>query len=284
MNKSIGKYHCIGFLTGIILFLFLLSGCKTTKKVATIEAGEAKAHADFFESIQQQAFHFQTLNARMQVEIRVSNSELSSRIDLKIVKDSALLLSVQPLLGVEMFRVVMNPDSIIVLDRLNKRYVAENYANLINQTPVTFNFYNLQALFINHIFVPGEQGLSLNQYNKFRLKQDGKMAEVSIDDPMGLQYQFLADGEEKLLSTNISNANKNYALQWNYSDFRLAVAEQAFPMNMNVTLLNEGLAAGNMRINFSRIQTETPVNIDFSVPNNYNRITFAQILRSLSSN
>ncbi|MDL2277909.1 DUF4292 domain-containing protein [Parabacteroides sp. OttesenSCG-928-G07] len=281
MNKSIGKYHFTGFLTGIILFLFLLSGCKTTKKVATIAAGEAKAHADFFESIQQQAFNFHTLNARMQVELRVSGSELSSRIDLKIVKDSALLLSVQPLLGVEMFRVVMNPDSIIVLDRLNKRYVAENYANLINQTPITFNFYNLQALFINHIFVPGEQGLSFSQYNKFLLKQEGRMAEVKINDSMGLQYQFLADGEEKLLSTNISN--KNHALQWTYSDFRLAT-EQAFPMMMNVTLLNEGLATGNMRINFSRIQTETPVNIDFSVPNNYNRITFAQILRSLSGN
>ena len=40
---------------------------------------------------------------------------------------------------------------------MNKRYMIENYSNLQGQTPIEFNFYNLQALFTNHLFIPGSK-------------------------------------------------------------------------------------------------------------------------------
>ena len=59
---------------------------------------------------------------------------------LKMVKDSAFQLSVQPFLGIEVFRAEISVDSVKVIDRMNKRYVADNYANLKGQTPIEFNF------------------------------------------------------------------------------------------------------------------------------------------------
>ena len=43
------------------------AGCKSTKKVGTVEAGGAKAHNDFFALMQEQAFKYETLTARLTI-------------------------------------------------------------------------------------------------------------------------------------------------------------------------------------------------------------------------
>ena len=104
---------------------------------------------------------------------------------MKMVKDSAFQLSVQPFLGIEIFRIELSRDTIKVVDRMNKRYMIENYSNLQGQTPIEFNFYNLQALFTNHLFIPGEQGVSRKHYNRFKLNQEGPVARSRPRMPWG---------------------------------------------------------------------------------------------------
>ena len=194
------------FLTFLLcggLLLSMLTGCKSSKKVGTVESASVKAHNEFFQSVEDQSFQFRTLTARLNVDLDIPGKQMSSRVDMKMVKDSAFQLSVQPFLGIEIFRIELSRDTIKVVDRMNKRYMIENYSNLQGQTPIEFNFYNLQALFTNHLFIPGEQGVSRKHYNRFKLNQEGPVAEIKTKDAMGLFYTFKADGEEKLLSTYV---------------------------------------------------------------------------------
>ena len=151
-----------------LLLSLILGGCRSSKKVGTVASGAAKAQQVFFQAMEEQALHYQTLTARLGVAINLSNFQVNStRVDLKMIKDSAFQLSVQPLLGIELFRIEVSRDSIKVLDRMNKRYVAENYETLRTQTPIAFNFYNLQALFTKRLFLPGEQTVSESHYSRF---------------------------------------------------------------------------------------------------------------------
>lgn len=268
----------------LLFFLLLLAGCKTSTKVGTVDIAGAKAHHAFFESIQEKAFQYETFSARTNVEINMpGKSPLSSRVDIKITRDSALLLSIQPLLGIELFRAEFNTEGVIVIDRMNKRYVSESYATLKGKLPVVFNYYNLQALFSNHLFMPGEQQIAQKQYNRFQLKQEGSTAEIQIKDAMQLLYTFMADGEEKLLSTYVTDKSEHYALQWLYADFRLADG-QPFPMLMDIQFVNQGTSAGELKIYFSKIQTNIPVKIDTAIPDKYKRVTFEQITKGLTDN
>ena len=265
-----------------VCFLLVLSGCKSSKKVGTVVSGGAKAHNEFFEAMEEHSFQFNTMTARLNAELKGTKNNMSSRVDLKMVKDSAFQLSVQPFLGIEVFRAEFTVDSIKVVDRMNKRYVAERYADLKGQTPIEFNFYNLQALFTNHIFLPGQQFIEPKQFKRFKLNQEGSTAEIRIKDSLGLLYTFFADGEEKLLSTYITDPSEQYALQWDYADFRVTDG-QPFPQLMDVNVLANGSSQGGIAFRFSRIQTNLPVNLEFSIPAKYKRITFAQILKSISN-
>ncbi len=266
----------------VVCFLLVLSGCKSSKKVGTVVSGGAKAHNEFFEAMEEHSFRFNTMTARLNAELKGTKNNMSSRVDLKMVKDSAFQLSVQPFLGIEVFRAEFTVDSIKVVDRMNKRYVAERYADLKGQTPIEFNFYNLQALFTNHIFLPGQQFIEPKQFKRFKLNQEGSTAEIRIKDSLGLLYTFFADGEEKLLSTYITDPSEQYALQWDYADFRVTDG-QPFPQLMDVNVLANGSSQGGIAFRFSRIQTNVPVNLEFSIPAKYKRITFAQILKSISN-
>lgn len=93
---------------------------------------------------------------------------------------------------------------------------------------------------------------------------------------MGLLYTFMADGEEKILSTCISEPSDRYALQWDYADFRLADG-QPFPMRMDVQVMKDGASQGGVTLHFSRMQTDVPVKMDFPfLPN----INVSRCLRS----
>ena len=204
---------------GFIVFIFSLSGCKSSKKVAVSERGSEKTQKEFFTHMQEQAFQFETLTARLNVDLDLPGNTMSSRVDLKMIKDSAFQLSVVPFLGIEVFRAEISVDSVKILDRMNKRYVAENYANLKGQTPIEFNFYNLQALLTNQLFLPGQKEIKPKQYSRFQLTQEGSAAEIQVKDAIGLLYTFMADGEEKILSTRVTDSSEHYALQWNYLSF-----------------------------------------------------------------
>lgn len=265
----------------VAVFLLGVTGCKTTKKTTTTGTGSIKSHNEFFSLMEENAFHFQTLSARLNVELDIPDKNLTSRVDLKMVKDSVFQLSVQPFLGIEVFRIELTTDSIKVLDRMNKRYVAEGYAGLKGQTPIDFNFYNLQALFTNHIFVPGKQTITSRDYSRFKLRQEGSDAEIKIKDSMGLIYFFLTDREEKLLSTQISDAAEKYTMLWKYSDFR-ENGKQLFPMLMSASVSAKDSKGGSIIMQFSRLQTDVPLKMDFSIPAKYKRVPFAQVVKSLN--
>ena len=273
-------FYTAGLWFGLLLLL-ILGGCKSSKKVGTVATGTAKVHQVFFQAMEEQALHYQTLTARLGVAINLSNFQVNStRVELKMIKDSAFQLSVQPLLGIELFRIEVSRDSIKVLDRMNKRYLAENYEALRAQTPITFNFYNLQALFTNRLFLPGEQTVSESQYDRFRFDQSGTTVLIQAKDPMGLRYTFEADGEEKLLATEMTDAKGQYRLRWGYADFRV-VEKQLFPQRMTVEAFKEDNAEGNVQWGVTRMRLDEPVKLDFVIPAKYTRITFEQLVRTL---
>jgi hypothetical protein len=278
-NKPAGQRSFLPPLCGLLVFL-ILCGCKTPRKLANAEPGEAKEASEFFDSMQKQAFRYQTLSARIQAELNFPKKELSSRVDMKMIKDSAFQLSILPLLGIEIFRIEFNTDSVKLMDRINKYYAAESYAELKRSAPFEFNFYNLQALFTNRIFVPGERDVTPQQYRRFTLKREGAETEAGVTDAMKLLYAFRTGHKETLLSTSVTDPSEHYRMQWTYSGFR-QMEEQSFPMQINVQMLSHGTPAGEIKLAFSHIRRDVPLNMDFTIPEKYKRTTFAEIIKAI---
>lgn len=273
-----------GIVLSCLLLVTLLGfyGCKSAKVPGGKEKVNTKELKEFVASMQEQEPAFRTFSARLSVDLQTGGKTMGSRVELKLVKDSALQLSVQPFLGIEVFRMELTPDSVKVMDRMNKRYVAEGYTALKEEWPIDFNFYNLQALFVHQLFLPGEQEVEGVHYDQFRLDREGAITRLHARDRMDLRYCFEANSSEQLLSTLITEGNGRYSLLWKYLSLEAQPSVAwLFPLQMQVSFRDEGIRKGGMDIRFSRLQWNKPLNMDFSVPAKYKRITFADIIKMI---
>lgn len=273
-----------GIVVSCLLLVTLLGfyGCKSAKVPGGKEKVNTKELKEFVASMQEQEPAFRTFSARLSVDLQTGGKTMGSRVELKLVKDSALQLSVQPFLGIEVFRMELTPDSVKVMDRMNKRYVAEGYTALKEEWPIDFNFYNLQALFVHQLFLPGEQEVEGVHYDQFRLDREGAITRLHARDRMDLRYCFEANSSEQLLSTLITEGNGRYSLLWKYLSLEAQPSVAwLFPLQMQVSFRDEGIRKGGMDIRFSRLQWDKPLNMDFSVPAKYKRITFADIIKMI---
>jgi hypothetical protein len=260
----------------------IFSGCRVSKEIsAGGEAFALKTKNDFYAAFQEKSFQYQTLSARVQFEIvTASGKEMGSRAQLKFLKNNRLQISIQPVLGIEAFRAELTPDSIKIVDRLNRRFLIESFDKIEEVAQIDFNFYNLQALFTHQLFLPGEINLSENLFNRFRWEQTRTGYLLSIEDRSGLQYAFTADSNEKLSATEIRDVPTQYRLNCSYENFR-SVDRQFFPMNINLRLFSENKTQGSLSLNFSRVEVDTLLEMNFPIPANYQRVSLQQILYSI---
>jgi len=269
-----------GFTCLLILFVFF--SCRASKEILTNpEIPALKAEKEFYTAFLNKSFHYQTFSARVQFDIvMASGNEMSSRAQLKILKNERLQISVQPVLGIEAFRAELTPDSIKIVDRLNRRILLEPFDKIQEVAQIDFDFYKLQALFTNQLFLSGEISLSENAFNRFRWEPTRSGYLLSTEDRSGLQYAFTADSNEKLSVTEIRDISTQLIIKCMYENFR-SVDRQLFPMNINMSLFAENKPQGSLALNFSRVEIDAPLEMSFPIPANYRRASLQEILSSI---
>jgi hypothetical protein len=273
-----------------VLVVSSWAGCKTAA-VTTGGGGGAtgaevmRSEEAFFASVLDRAFRFHTLSARIKLEWESPQRDMSVRGQLKMIRNDCIQISLQPFLGVEAFRVELTGDSVKILDRLNKRYLAESYEDLkgfVAPPLFGFNFHNLQSLFTNNLFIPGESEVTPRQIRRFRITR-GRQQSVylKVKDETGLLYTFTADGgDERLRSASIRDRGDRYRLTWDYDDFQ-TVGRQRFPFKMKAGLIAGEQAQGSVTLFFSDAVVNRPLKTEFHVPAGYRQVTFSQIIKSL---
>ena len=265
-----------------LLIIPILNSCRTTKDVsASSRVLTLHSTTSFLTAHNDKAFQYNTLSANIQFDIMISSgTEMSSRGQLKILKDDRIQISIQPLLGIEAFRAELTPDSIKIVNRLNRWYMIETFDHIKGDAAIDFNFYNLQALITNQLFLPGEINFSDKQFNVFQGEQTNTGFILRTNDSAGLQYAFTGDSNEKIITTEIKDDAINYMLDCNYKNF-LPVGRQIFPMNLHIRLQTESRTQHSLSLNYSRVDVDQPLSMSFTIPANYQQVSLEQIINSI---
>jgi hypothetical protein len=263
-----------------IFVVCLWAGCKSPAGVAVSGTETTKAEEAFFASLPDHTFRFSTLSARIRLDLKSPQKEMSSKAQLKMIYGERMQISLQPFLGIEVFRIELTPDSVKILDRMNKRYMAESYEEMKGNTGVDFNFHNLQSLFTNNLFIPGERDLSPEQMRRFHITREPDAAHLNIKDKAGLSYRFTAGDDRKLRSASIRDKAGKYRITWDYSDFQ-SIGNQRFPFKMEAGWTADKHLQAIVAFTFSDAVINNPLKTEFNVPTGYTKVTFSQIIKLL---
>lgn len=266
----------------IIGFVVILSACGS-KRASVSSSGtlDIKSQNELVSDILDNDLKYTTISGKMNLEILPANSKKGMKTGtfVKLIRDSIIQISIRPVLGMEVFRVSITPDSLYVLDRMNKKYAIENINDFRQSQGAYFNYYNLQALLTNSLFLPGKQSVENKDYSLFDISTTSDMYLMKTIDESGMLYNFAIDSSDKIASTLILSPKKNYTLQWSYSDF-IKDADYVYPTQIlaNVDINKKRF---DLKISYTKLDFDKKLDIDNSVSSKYDKVSISDMLRTL---
>lgn len=109
--------------------------------------------------------------------VTIDNESYSARVAFSTTKDSLVIWSIQPIAGMELFRVEATPDEVIVFDKTSSICVPISYSQLAKYLPSAITFSDIQAVATGEI-LPMGRTKTLRSYNGF-----GKTVILEIEYP-----------------------------------------------------------------------------------------------------
>lgn len=272
------------YLLFIFLSAVLFNACKSPKETLRISLDKKEKEERILEMLQH-AITYNTFSASLKLAIKPGEKSKAISVDtqLKIKKDQVIELSLRvPIIGMEAGKVAITPKQILIIDRINKYYFVESMERLQNMSPFDFDFYSLQALFTNQLFIAGKPTIEEKDINSFQLVEDEYQVVLTNTDSQGINYDFSSDYTRRILNTEMYKDKSKVNMLWTYGNFGLTSNNRLFPMLMNMQLdLPEDQAT--MKLSFSRVDINEPFNPNTTIPEKYQQINLEQIIKLLQS-
>lgn len=252
-------------------------------------------------------FEFDFLSMRVSADVKTPEESQSFKANIRAAKDSLLWISVTPLMGVEMIRLLMTPDSVKYVSKVpnNKHYFLGTFKQLSTITQSELDFHSIQAILTGNLVqldedndrfasrIEGRNYVLLSRYNR-KLKRvlGSDFKELSPEDSLEIdidltdkRYQRIIrrSEEEDLLmkrywidgnhfrptKTVFDDLYYQRYLQIEHSNHKTLDA-QKYP---GKTIVTAGSPDGNIRftIETNRIKLYDDLEFPFDIPNDYER-------------
>jgi hypothetical protein len=159
------KTLIISIITCIGIFL-MLGSCKSTKTIQTAinkkdttivmviedpKVDSAAVIGQILERLNQREIRFNSFSAKIKLDYTDPDGKSNSATAfIRLQKDSVLWVSLTGTLGVEGFRALIRPDSVIVLDKLEKTITRRSTSYLQEITNLPLDFSALQNIIVGN--------------------------------------------------------------------------------------------------------------------------------------
>lgn len=207
-------------------------------------------------------------------------ASFSSSMQMRMIKGRSIYISVRPLGLVEVAKLVVTGDTLIVVDKLHKRYLCENVKLITNGIPADVN--TLQDIFLGRAFILGEGTLNRVTASKVAATAENGVNTIKpIAQYKGFTYAFKFDSALKILSVEVvpaSGAASTYAV--NYGDVQYTPAGNvAGSIDVTTKLNNRNFT---LKLDYSNFSWNEKVKIDTGFPRNYTKVEGSSLLKMLS--
>ena len=264
----------IGF---VMLFLYLIAGCRSTKKLqtainkkdtqvviheGTVSPDSIRGARNILNSLEKNRINFTTFSAKIKVEYEDKNGKQPDfNAFIRLYKDSVLWVSISAtFLGIEAFKILITPDSIIIVNKLDKQveYHEFNYIEDIAKIPLTFS--TLQDLIIGNPVYTGDSIVSFRQTeNHILIGTIGKLFKnlitIAADNNL-IERSKLDDiniGQNRTADLSYNTYEKNNGVS--FATYReITVAEKT---KVDITL------------QFKQYEFNKELSFPFNIPRNY---------------
>ncbi len=226
-----------------------------SRTITALRAGEASF--DFFAT-------------RFSGTATIDNSNYSLSGNLRIRKDSAIFISVAPVLGIELLRVLITPREVRIINRLEGTYYEGGMELINNMLNTNLDYHMLEAILVGNDFghyttehfrvTPATDRVLLQTENRYPLSP-------SLPGMNFEQNIWLDNNTYRIRENLIYEPEMRRSLRTLYSRFDL-IGGQRLPLELSMVFIDPGTRA-ELTIRYSRTTINQPMDMTFVVPERY---------------
>ena len=152
------------------------------------------------------------------------------------------------------------------------------------------NFYSLQALFWNQLFLPGTQKVGEGDLSRYTVKTDemGTLRPITLQNG-NMTFTWKADtGSARILQTDVnykSAVHGNSSLVWLYSDFK-ALGNKMFPATQSfsfTTTATKKTQKCTVRLELGKFKTDSDWEEQSTVSDRYKQMDVKDVFGKILS-
>ena len=291
----IKRASIINYFTAAIIMLALFTfSCKHKKKiqktqteVAISDTTAGRCKLDFKNSkalskyVKENEFDFVWVMAKANVETLIDGKEESFDIRVNVRKDSAMLVTIQYLLGIQVAKILITKDSVRMVNYIQKNYFKGDFAYINDMLNADLDFNVLQAvLFGNSAEFYEDDELKLkpvtdreNCHYLLSTERKRRLRRLQSGDnelKKALQILTLNPDNYKIIKNEFSDPATNRSFIANYKNFTQKDSVYA-PYHVDIDIVAEKKAS--VKIDYVRIEKNIPQKLSLNIPRKYEAIS-----------
>lgn len=270
----------------------VLASCSTTKQTTTptekpeAVAGTSKAsQMKYIAKVKAAAPAVDNIVSKIDLTIDAMGRDIDVDGKIQMRRNELIRITVSPLGLMEVGRLEFAPDYVLLIDRINKQYVRASYNDLDFLRNNGLDFYSLQSIFWNELFIPGIHSLSEGDMERFCIDLTGDKRDIQYKKDK-FTFTWTTNPQTSLISLLNAEYAKGTAnastATCEYSGFT-AVGGKQFPSNETITFKqdNGGAVKMSLKIRMKKITTDSSWDVKTDVSSKYKQVRAEDIIGKL---
>jgi hypothetical protein len=260
--------------------LLFITACGK-KERASRKPLEGKKADYLIQQMKVNEFHFDTFSAKAEFKLIQDEKKNSFKANIRLKKDSIIWISITPLLGIELGRVMITPDTVKVINRIDKEYFIGDGRYIKNRFNIDMDFELMQAILLGNSidFEPDDKlkfAVDKEFYYLGNLKK--RKAKKADDKPQRIEKEedeivslWLDQNTFKIREFLLSDITADRFLLGEYKE-HVSIEDQLLPRSLHFELQTDKPAT--LEIDYSRVYLNKSLNFTFNISSKYEQVYY----------
>lgn len=243
------------FLAAVLLSL---GSCKVRLNPTDCNASTGAIDTTTVSSLYEEQFEIGMITLRAKAEMTEKNNTQSFDVHFRIIEDSAVWVRVSSL-GIEGMRLLVEKDTVTLINRLAKTYVHTSTDRLREIAGVNFDLSQLQAFLV---------GNPLHKKDQMKMDESELLGSILSVFDRGLRYSYQLNECNRLNAVSSADLQSDQSFSAKYSDFKKVRKRGIMPGTIQVSV-NGPQQQMDLKLRYNNVSTEEFRSLRITIPSRY---------------
>jgi len=248
----------------IICGLLAIVSCKAKKQLVVnkkAETSDVKKAAEIskLNSIIAAQLNFNTFSGKAKTQLNINGSSNNVTLNVRIEKGKRIWVSITAIVGIEVARALITPDSILVVNKLQDLYLKKPFSFIYKYASEKLDYSSVEALLVGNA-IPQ----LLNEHAQLKADSGNVVLTGAFDE---LLYKLVVGADLKATETDLSNQSEGQSLLVNNSA-PIQSANKTMPSQIDINSV-VGLKKVKISMHYNKVDFDKPLDYPFSIPEGY---------------